>query len=355
MDKWTLMLSVKLDYTNLPGYKPIRYLIYRGGKIDLSQKQFDILLEKLPTKYYNEKEKLTKFIVQKNDDGILKYFSEYELEVFDFGTREYIKKKRDVVLSEEEYGELYLIFKEVYNLFYIKSAENFYDTLLTAVRDVKLTAAKMTELRNELLEESDKYMLPDFPISQEEKDAWINYRQELRDITNQEAWPNDIENIDFPVSPDPITQGLKLWSEINLNEIIGNQIEIDSLKNQLGYTIKKFASLSIKAGIVSSLSTLKIPLFVEQDMLPKEIVQLEDELTTLTTLAQFDSISAESIGDIQSDYSQALDMINEKIDFINKKLSEHNVNFTIEDLINDIMQDTILYNEANEILESLGE
>lgn len=40
------------------------------------------------------------------------------------------------------------------------------------------------EQRNQLLVESDKYALPDFPHATEQiKQAWLDYRQALRDIT----------------------------------------------------------------------------------------------------------------------------------------------------------------------------
>tara|TARA_Y100000817_G_scaffold281072_1_gene245483 strand:+ start:634 stop:891 length:258 start_codon:yes stop_codon:yes gene_type:complete len=39
------------------------------------------------------------------------------------------------------------------------------------------------EKRDILLLESDKYMLPDFPITNEKKEEWKLYRQRLRDIT----------------------------------------------------------------------------------------------------------------------------------------------------------------------------
>lgn len=42
--------------------------------------------------------------------------------------------------------------------------------------------------RNFLLDSSDKYMLPDFPITEEEREKWVAYRQYLRDYTKQENW-----------------------------------------------------------------------------------------------------------------------------------------------------------------------
>ena len=44
--------------------------------------------------------------------------------------------------------------------------------------------------RNRLLEDSDKRMLPDFPISAEEKELWLLYREYLRNITDDPAFPN---------------------------------------------------------------------------------------------------------------------------------------------------------------------
>lgn len=44
--------------------------------------------------------------------------------------------------------------------------------------------------RDRLLQDSDIRMLPDFPISAEEKEIWLLYRQYLRDITKDPAFPN---------------------------------------------------------------------------------------------------------------------------------------------------------------------
>ena len=48
--------------------------------------------------------------------------------------------------------------------------------------------------RNFLLSNSDKYMIPDFPISEKEREKWRIYRQSLRDLPQtidpkKEKWP----------------------------------------------------------------------------------------------------------------------------------------------------------------------
>lgn len=43
--------------------------------------------------------------------------------------------------------------------------------------------------RDRLLKGTDKYMTPDFPISEEQRTKVLEYRQSLRDITKQESFP----------------------------------------------------------------------------------------------------------------------------------------------------------------------
>lgn len=51
--------------------------------------------------------------------------------------------------------------------------------------------------RDRLLQDSDKRMLPDFPISAEEKEQWLLYREYLRNITDDPKFPNvDVLNFE---------------------------------------------------------------------------------------------------------------------------------------------------------------
>lgn len=44
--------------------------------------------------------------------------------------------------------------------------------------------------RDNLLAQTDKYMLPDFPITDEEREQYKAYRQYLRDLPEQAEFPN---------------------------------------------------------------------------------------------------------------------------------------------------------------------
>lgn len=55
--------------------------------------------------------------------------------------------------------------------------------------------------RNFLLSVTDKYVIPDWPHESEEvRQAWVDYRQALRDLTSASDWPETT----FPEPPSPI-------------------------------------------------------------------------------------------------------------------------------------------------------
>lgn len=51
-------------------------------------------------------------------------------------------------------------------------------------------SAQKREERDSLLAETDKYMLPDFPITEEKLAQYKAYRQYLRDLPEQAEFPN---------------------------------------------------------------------------------------------------------------------------------------------------------------------
>lgn len=47
-------------------------------------------------------------------------------------------------------------------------------------------------IRDNLLSRSDRYMIPDFPITEETREQWRQYRQVLRDIPSQPGFPDSV-------------------------------------------------------------------------------------------------------------------------------------------------------------------
>lgn len=62
--------------------------------------------------------------------------------------------------------------------------------------EVNQLAAQARSRRNVLLGETDWTQIPDNSLSAEEKESWKIYRQQLRDLTEQEGFPH---NISWPV------------------------------------------------------------------------------------------------------------------------------------------------------------
>jgi hypothetical protein len=62
------------------------------------------------------------------------------------------------------------------------------------------TAENHRAARNKLLSDTDWTQINDSPLSNEDKTAWATYRQELRGITDLDAWPN-LADDDWPVEP----------------------------------------------------------------------------------------------------------------------------------------------------------
>jgi hypothetical protein len=54
--------------------------------------------------------------------------------------------------------------------------------------------------RDKLLADTDWTQMNDSPLTNEAKTAWATYRQELRDLTDSDAWPN-LADEDWPVEP----------------------------------------------------------------------------------------------------------------------------------------------------------
>jgi len=60
------------------------------------------------------------------------------------------------------------------------------------------TSGKVRIERNAKLAASDWAVLPDTPLTQEQKNEWMAYRKSLRDLTSQAGFPT---SINWPLAP----------------------------------------------------------------------------------------------------------------------------------------------------------
>lgn len=51
---------------------------------------------------------------------------------------------------------------------------------------------RIRQTRNRILDRTDRYMISDFPMSEETRSLWRQYRQALRDIPGQAGFPDEV-------------------------------------------------------------------------------------------------------------------------------------------------------------------
>lgn len=100
----------------------------------------------------------------------------------------YIQYNGFVILSEEEDGETI-----------VTPNTEAWEAWKSAQPDPSETlAAEVRSTRDSLLRDCDWTQMPDSPLSEEKKNAWQTYRQALRDVPQQENFP---ENVTWPDAP----------------------------------------------------------------------------------------------------------------------------------------------------------
>jgi hypothetical protein len=72
----------------------------------------------------------------------------------------------------------------------VEPTESVKDEIDLEIAALKLESAKATKrlLRNTILSQSDWVVLQDSPVQGEAREAWLSYRQALREFTDQEGW-----------------------------------------------------------------------------------------------------------------------------------------------------------------------
>lgn len=343
MEEKTTLLNVSLQHQEYPGSSPIRSITYRKNFLQLTQEQYEEIMHDLPQKWSNENDKITRFSVFLSPSGDPNYYVGMEKRIFDFKLKDYVKKNYTKEINEEESDILYNFFKNKHTSYYLKSVENFYDDILLAVEEIPITSLKLKQLRDILLRSSDVYMLPDFPISQEERDEWIAYRQELRDFTNQPAWPDDLSNIQIPVSPDVRHQMPIIKEILNVSDKFYHEFGVEAFESKSIELIKNFVSMSAKIEIIDSITKMNIPLFNEGNLTTKQASEKLKSMVNDLSLPDSEEIKDQTL----------FDQLNSKMEDINRKISDYNLGFTVTDLINDILEKRMLNEQAEQLVGDL--
>lgn len=105
------------------------------------------------------------------------------------------------IIEDDENNKKYLYDTFRINIDYEKDLkekledEEYYNSLLELAKEEygQKLADEIRKMRDELLQETDKFLLEDFPISEEQKEKYKIYRNALRKIPEQKGFPYDVE------------------------------------------------------------------------------------------------------------------------------------------------------------------
>jgi len=341
------LLTVSLETKYYQSSIPSRIITYMQNSIELTEDEYSDIFSSLPNFWNSENDKLIRFIYFDDES----YFCEREKNVFNYTIRENETKvyKFDYA-SPEESKALYTFFIEKYTKIKISRAENLYDSIMKEISDVSFIKLNLLDARDKLLKESDFLLMPDYPISEEQKQKWVDYRQQLRDLTDQEAWKiNDIININFPLSPKPFDQ-------LNvLNQIVGDfsavpKDLIEELYSSLSdksveHVIKNIAEISIKFDILKSISKLKIPII---NLNFEEINSAEMEYNDILHQIKNDTLTG-PVKLPENWWEAATSDLQEKSKEINEMLKKYKIDFTVNDILESIVEQAKYTDEEIEV------
>ena len=104
----------------------------------------------------------------------------------------------DVILQDDSNGQGAYI-KE-WNLDIAQPTKAQLDAL-DAQADFNVAITNLRAKRNKDLQDSDWTQLPDNTLTSEQRNAWMQFRTELRNITNGLTTVEQVNNIDYPDKP----------------------------------------------------------------------------------------------------------------------------------------------------------
>lgn len=334
------LLTVNLNAQVYPNQLVERSINYRGSYVSLTEKQYETLVSSFPEYWHSEKDKLIRFVVY--EDGT--YFCERLKKVFNFSIRE-TEDKYYIFNSapQDQVDALFSICTSFYNSLKLQSVDNLYDTVLSSIGDLSYMKYNILSIREKLLKESDYLFLSDYTfVDEEEKQKWKEYRQELRDITDTQAWKDhDYSNIVFPVSPSPKEQlyviGEKLQQQIaglTLPDNLLQEMQDEYSGKPVEEIVKEFAQITVKIELLTAISKLKLP------MADLELTNMyyENPLQDMENQSESGMISVPEVIS-RNAWDLLTSNITEKIRIINEQMKRYDIDFTINDLLNRIIEE----------------
>ena len=88
--------------------------------------------------------------------------------------------------TNKEYADLAAFCNQ--NGLIVEDKGDYLESVLPPAPSKEEKQEQVRAVRNQYLEDTDKYMIVDFPITEEQHNQYMAYRQYLRDYTTQDNW-----------------------------------------------------------------------------------------------------------------------------------------------------------------------
>ncbi len=76
------------------------------------------------------------------------------------------------------------------------------DDMVVHITDQQEILENIRVTRDYRLQQSDWTQMPDSPFTESQKEAWANYRQQLRDLPTTYSEATSLEEVIFPTAPE---------------------------------------------------------------------------------------------------------------------------------------------------------
>lgn len=249
----TLYIPLNLD----PKLNLENHIIYRGKKVVLSESDLEELLTSLTEYWHSSRDRLIHFSIntdgtylcERNKDTYNFYTKQTETKIYYFDTaaEENVKQCTDKILSFFEKKQL-------------ESITNLQETFVKQFKNLNFFSAHLIEMRQMFLQESDYMFMADYPLDPAEKEKWAIFRQELRDITEQEAWKNnDFLNVSFPVSPLAKEQAERMSAVARMSGLVPSLTNAFADCRLTSDFITEYGKIIVKMRMITVLAGLGLP------------------------------------------------------------------------------------------------
>lgn len=334
-----ILLSCYFEKKYTPRFFPERYINYRGKKVLLTEENYDELKPLFSSFWHTDADRLLRFEVY--EDG--RYDCLREKSVYNFATKQTEEKlyKFDNA-KKEKVDELMSVITSFYNTLETRNIEEYNQKVIDSITRLEVVKNILLAMRKKFLQDSDYIFTSDYPMEESVRQEWITYRQELRDITEQEAWvENRLTEIQFPVSPSARLQQLEsmylIFNQALYATDFTNEIET-VLKTVEGVTpdqyVRNFVEIQIKTDILRTIRNLKIP------ELDAGFFDSDDYGFTISS-------------ETASNFEDLVNKIRSYEDQINERLSSVNMGFTVADLIKKVSDRISASEESHQVLTEL--